>query len=178
VTCVFLSVFYKDEWRSGVGPEATARLISDVLTGLDSDEDAWFCLADRPTTDDDAAPSSNLRVAVGEGHEYGALIWFPDDDFPRKGGVYDSVWISDNPAPAADGPRVVADPGYPLFHDPASVLPVSQVRAAVEEFCRAGTGDRPGGVAWVAGHMNGQRLDRPPIVEEVEDPEIDWESLR
>ncbi|MET7749740.1 Imm1 family immunity protein [Micromonospora sp. NPDC005367] len=38
-----------------------------------------------------------------------------------------------------------------------SVLPLAQVRAAVEEFCRTGTGDRPECIRWVRGEINGER---------------------
>ncbi|MFJ8746515.1 Imm1 family immunity protein [Embleya sp. NPDC127516] len=86
--------------------------------------------------------------------------------------------MSDNPEPPDLDPRVVSDPCYPLFHDPSSALPIPRIRAALEEFCRAGTGERPECIDWVVGGMNGQRFDRPPIAEFVEDPEIDWDSLR
>ncbi|WP_376777802.1 Imm1 family immunity protein [Kibdelosporangium persicum] len=141
-------------------------------------DDAWFCLADRPNNGVDPVEASNLRVAVNSRCGYGALVWFTSDKFPRKGGIYDSVWISNNPEPLDFDPRVVSDPGYPLFHDPSSVLPVAQIRAAVEEFCRIGSGARPESIDWVAGEVNGQRSDRRAIVDFVEDPEIDWDSLR
>ncbi|MFF5969912.1 Imm1 family immunity protein [Streptomyces sp. NPDC012769] len=56
----------------------------------------------------------------------------------------------------------------PLFHDPCSTLPLAQVRAALEQFCQADTGERPDCISWVPGHMNGQRLDRPSALESVE----------
>nr|WP_121175647.1 Imm1 family immunity protein [Streptomyces sp. 1114.5] len=55
-------------------------------------------------------------------------------------------------------PRAVSDPGEPRFHDPRSCLPVPEVRAALEEFCRMGTGNRPECIRWVCGYMNGYRL--------------------
>ncbi|WP_158578520.1 Imm1 family immunity protein [Spongiactinospora rosea] len=140
-------------------------------------DDAWFYLADRRITDAEPAVASNLHVALNRRYGYGALIWFVDEQFPKAGGVYDSVWVSDNPEPVDFDPRIVSDPGYPLFHDPASAIPASQVQEAVEGFCRAYSGDRPQCVGWVAGHVNGQRLDRPPITGAVEDPDIDWGSL-
>ncbi|MGA4863687.1 Imm1 family immunity protein [Streptomyces lavendulocolor] len=141
-------------------------------------EDAWFCIAEQRTTDARPVPGSNLRVAVNQHHGYGALVWFTDDAFPASGGVYDSVWVSDNPEPPHFDPRVVSDPGYPIFYDPSSALPVTQIRAAVDEFCNARSGARPECLNWVAGRVNGERLDRPSVVEFVEDPEIDWDSLR
>jgi hypothetical protein len=71
---------------------------------------------------------------------------------------FNYTWISDNPNPPVFDPRVVSDTGVPRFHDPRSTLPVEEVRAAVEEFCRSG-GERPKCVHWVRGEMNGIRLD-------------------
>lgn len=185
---MFLSVFFKGEWRYAESPVEASRLVADVMEGLQGEkeaegsyypgEDAWFCVADQRYSEDAPVAASNLRVAINRRHGYGALVWFVDEKFPRDGGVYDSVWISDNPEPLDFDPRVVSDPGYPLFHDPASTLPLSQVQAAVEEFCRLCSGNRPECINWVAGHMNAQRLDRPFAVEVVEDPEIEWNSLR
>jgi hypothetical protein len=82
--------------------------------------------------------------------------------------------VSDNPRPPDFDPRVVADPGYPLFHDPSSTLPLDQVRAALEEFCYSGVGDRPVSVQWIKGDINGRREDREYdedlVTENVEDP--------
>ncbi|MFG1888445.1 Imm1 family immunity protein [Micromonospora sp. NPDC049051] len=184
---MLLSVFFRGEWRYAVSFDETSRLIVEVMEGLQAEEqiagsyfpgeDAWFCLADRRCADSVSVAGSNLRVAVNQRYGYGALVWFVDEGFPSRGGFYDSVWVSDNPDPLDFDPRVVSDPGYPLFHDPASALPVPQVQAAVEEFCHGRSGGRPECVDWVAGHMNGQRLDRPSMVEVVEDPDIDWASL-
>ncbi|MFG3294551.1 Imm1 family immunity protein [Streptomyces sp. NPDC048179] len=185
---MLLSVFFKGEWRYAESPDQVSELIAEVMNGLRGEgevggsyfpgDDAWFCLADRRKSDSEPVVGSNLRVAINPVHGYGALVWFVNDQFPRKRGVYDSVWLSDNPDPVDFDPRVVSDPGYPLFHDPASTLPNSMIRAAVEEFCRTRSGERPECIDWIAGHVNGQRLDRPSIVEIVEDPEIDWDSLR
>lgn len=85
--------------------------------------------------------------------------------------------MSDNPEPPGFDPQVVSDPGYPLFHDPASTLPIAQVRQAVEEYSRIGTGDRPECINWVSGGASGQRDDREPMIDTVEEPEIDWDSI-
>ena len=70
-----------------------------------------------------------------------------------------SCWVSDNPAPPDFDPRVLSDPGCPLWYDPRSTLPVARVRAALRELCRMGTGDRPECVQWVHGEINGERLN-------------------
>ncbi|MER6102538.1 Imm1 family immunity protein [Streptomyces sp. NPDC001832] len=185
---MILSVSCRGEWRHVESWDEIRRLSTEVLDGLRGEEcegasctpgdDAWFCLANGRVSDGEPVVASNLRVALNEHTGYGALVWFADEGFPKRTAIYESVWVSDNPQPVAADPRVVSDPGYPLFHDPASALPVTRIRAAVEEFCRERSGERPKSLDWVVGHMNGQRLDRPPIVEFVEDPETDWDSLR
>ncbi|MFI1947957.1 Imm1 family immunity protein [Streptomyces virginiae] len=184
---MILSLFFKGEWHYSEGPDQTSRLVAEVVESLRGEEtgepyfpgeDAWFCLSGRRYSDAEPVPGCNLRVAINPRHGYGALVWFADDQFHRSGGVYDSVWVSNNPEPIDFNPNVVSDPGYPLFHDQASTLPTSRIREAVEEFCRKGSGDRPECIDWVKGHVNGQRLDRPSIVEVVEEPDIDWDLLR
>jgi hypothetical protein len=125
---VYLSVFFNGEWRYGGGWEQTSRLVDDVMAGLRGEDettgayhpgdDAWFCLAEQRHGGSGPVEGSNLRVAVNKG--YGALTWFVTDKFARVGGVDDFVWVSDNVKPPDCDPRVVSDPGYPLFHDPAS----------------------------------------------------------
>ncbi|WP_182546090.1 Imm1 family immunity protein [Halosaccharopolyspora lacisalsi] len=38
---------------------------------------------------------------------------------------------------------MIGDPGYPRWYHPRHAIPLEQVEAAVREFCRRGTGDRP-----------------------------------
>ncbi|GAA1441212.1 Imm1 family immunity protein [Nocardiopsis tropica] len=185
---MFQSAFFKGEWHYCESSLEDSLLIPQAINGLQGErevggayfpgEDAWFCLTGRRKTDVELVGGSRLRLAVNPDRSYGALVWCVDDKFPRKGGVYDYVWISDKPEPLDFDPRVVSDPGYPLFHDPASALPISQIQAAVEEFFRLASGARPECIKWVSGEVNGQRLDRPPIVDYVVDPDIDWDSLR
>lgn len=165
---MILSVVFQGEWHYCESENQIPPIITKVMEGLEGEQkiadshfpgdDAWFCFADKRKSHVDATPGCNLRVAINQHTGYGALIWFPDEGFPKKRDVYGSVWISNNPEPPEFDPRVVSDPGYPLFHDPASAIPIPSVRAAVEEFCRTGTGDRPECIDWVAGHVNGQRL--------------------
>ncbi len=106
---------------------------------------------------------SYLHVAVNARTRYGALKWM----LPKESTVLadphiaDHVWLSDNPAPPAVDPDVLADPCFPRFHHPRSALPATLIRAAVEEFCRTGTGQRPTCIDWTPGYLSGQRLDTP-----------------
>ncbi|MDW6059300.1 Imm1 family immunity protein [Streptomyces sp. FXJ1.4098] len=131
--------------------------------GINPGEDACFMFArDRHSAETFSWwPDNYLRIAVNPETGYGALVWFvsaerhaePDDEISKH------FWVSDNPNPPDFDPRVVSDPGYPKFHDPRSTLPIAQVRAALEEFCREGTGNRPQRIRWVTGEMDGQRHD-------------------
>lgn len=126
----------------------------------DPGEDAKFMLSDKRHTGVGIDwPNSFLQIAVNVSTGYGGLIWFVTDGYAHKGGIYESVWVSDNPSPPDFDPRVVSDPGEPAFHDPRSTIPNPLVRLAVEEFCRTGTGQRPECVSWVRGYVNGYRLD-------------------
>ncbi|WP_272264009.1 Imm1 family immunity protein [Streptomyces xanthophaeus] len=121
-------------------------------------DDACFMFSDRRHDDGSDTPNNFLKVAVNSSTGFGALIWFVSEDHPSRGGVFDHTWVSDNPNHPNFDPRVIADPGEPRFHDPKSALEILKVREALEEFCRAGTGDRPESILWVRGYMNGYRL--------------------
>jgi hypothetical protein len=111
---------------------------------------------------------SYLRVAVNARTGHGALTWMlvEGSTVVADPCVANHVWLSDNPVPPAADPYVIADPGLPRYHHPRSTLPVERVRAAVEEFCRDGTGHRPTCVDWTLGEMSGQRLDTPALDDE------------
>ncbi|MEV0513813.1 Imm1 family immunity protein [Nonomuraea sp. NPDC050405] len=106
-------------------------------------------------------PDNFLQIAVNATTGYGGLIWFVSAERAEKAGdgISEYVWVSDNPCPPDFDLRVVSDPGIPMFHDIRSTLPVSLVRAALEEFCRTGTGDRPKCINWVRGETNGGRVE-------------------
>ncbi|MEU5310729.1 Imm1 family immunity protein [Streptomyces sp. NPDC021562] len=104
-------------------------------------------------------PDNTLQVAVNSETGYGGLVWFATQERVTKNEISEYIWVSNNPSPPEFDPRVVSDPGVPYFFEPRSALPVDQIRAALEEFCRLGTGDRPECIEWVHGEMNGQRHD-------------------
>jgi hypothetical protein len=120
---------------------------------------AWFSLADGRTRSQHQ-PVSCLAVAVNRRTGHGGLIWTPEVIGAEQGSVWASVWVSDNAAPPETDPRVMSDPDAGIWFDPASALPLAHVRAAVEEFCRSGTGARPDCVGWVRGSEDGRRGDR------------------
>ncbi|MEV6846727.1 Imm1 family immunity protein [Actinoplanes sp. NPDC051411] len=100
-----------------------------------------------------------LWVGINNQTGYGALIWLALASSPKKGGIYNYTWVSDNPNPPTTDPQVIADPSVVYFHDPRNALPLADIRTALEEYCRTGTGDRPESISWVRGGTDGRRFD-------------------
>ena len=134
-----------------------------VAMALQKREYAAFFFADKQHTPEtrDWWPDNMLLVGVNAATGYGGLVWYVSPARAELSGDAMSrhCWVSDNPHPPGFDPQVLADPGAPLHHDPRSTLPLAEIRAALEEFCRAGTGDRPGSIRWVRGEINGERLE-------------------
>ncbi|MFJ4894991.1 Imm1 family immunity protein [Streptomyces sp. NPDC088788] len=160
-----------------------AQAISQVLEGLPQatwpygGQTAEFTFTERSegSTGGLLDFDSYLHVAVNARTGHGALKWMltRGSTVAMDPSIADQVWLSDNPAPPSKDPNVIADPGFPLFHHPRSVLPVGRIRAAVEEYCRAGTGHRPTCTGWTPGQTSGRRLDSPvaePYITHCEDP--------
>jgi len=157
--------YFAESWPDKV------KLITEVMENLrfERRDQAWispgevasFMFADGRHSESvrDWWPDNTLQVAVNTETGYGGLVWFATQERVKKDDVSEYVWVSNNPSPPSFDPRVVGDPGVPYFFDPRSTMPLDQVRAALEEFCRLGTGDRPECIEWVHGEMNGQRND-------------------
>jgi len=154
-----LEAFIHDEQRyAETWPQMTA-LITEVMTSLATEdpdspwivpgEVAWFMFVDRRRADPYGPPWPNnyLSVAVNTKTGYGGLTWFITErsTIPAGDKIANHVGVTDNPSPPDFDPGVVSDPGYPLFYHPNSTIPVTQVRTALEEFCRTGpaTGRSP-----------------------------------
>lgn len=105
-------------------------------------------------------PDNALQVSVNSTTGYGGLIWYASQGRNVEGEISEFIWVSDNPSPPDFDPRVVADPGIPTLFNPRSAVPIASVLAALEEFCRLGTGDRPGCIHWVHGELNGEHYDQ------------------
>ncbi|MFJ4190587.1 Imm1 family immunity protein [Kitasatospora sp. NPDC089509] len=162
---MILKVLFAGKYISPSSPEEVDELISEAIRFISPGEggddavsrnEAWFSFSEPQA----AFPSASLRVAANELTGFGALVWFT---FGREGGIYDDAWISDNPTPPQIESRLVCDPCYPRFHDPASAVPLPQVREAIKEFCGSATGERPESIIWTTGEINGPRHDRPPF---------------
>ncbi|MEV0677787.1 Imm1 family immunity protein [Actinosynnema sp. NPDC050436] len=158
---------YAETW------EEMSALIAEVMDNLKSEEvggpgispgeQACFMFADgRHTVNScDRWPGNYLYVAVNRSTGFGGLTWFVNTERAARenDGISEYIWVSDNPSPPDRDPRVVSDPGCPLFYDRRSAVPIERVRVVLNNFCRVGTGARPVGVDWVHGEMNGRRLD-------------------
>jgi hypothetical protein len=162
---------YAETW-----PEMV-ELIEEVMNNLPTEDPsspwivpgntAQLCFVDTRRLDPDPSWGDNyLAVAVNAKTGYGGLTWCftSEREVPADDEVGNHVWLSDNPEPPAFDPRVVSDPCYPIFYNPESTLPAAQVRAALEEFCRTATGDRPSCIGWIKGDVAGRRVDAEPNI--------------
>jgi hypothetical protein len=154
--------------------EEMSALVADVMANLKSEGHimvngrpypsnggvAYFSFADHRLSYDgapDTYPDNSLAVSVNRSTGHGAFVWFATPRF-KRGGIYDSAWVSDNPEPPDFDPRVVADPSDSVFHEPANTLPLPRIRETLEEFCRVGTGDRPESIQWAQSSLIGKRM--------------------
>ncbi|MER8100437.1 Imm1 family immunity protein [Kitasatospora sp. NPDC094016] len=165
---MILNAVINREWHYAESWAEMESLIDEVINSLELEtfdpywtpgDDACFMFSDRRHSNDTSMPNNFLRIAVNSKTGFGGLIWFVGASHPAVGWVYDHTWVSDNQNPPDFDPRVISDPGEPRFHNRRSAIPLPDVRNAVEEFCRTGTGDRPDCIHWVPGHANGYRLD-------------------
>ncbi|MFB7779701.1 Imm1 family immunity protein [Streptomyces bauhiniae] len=66
-------------------------------------------------------------------------------------------WVTKGRVVPKVDPRVTADPGYPLWYQRRSVVPSTDVKAAILEFCH-NDGRRPTIVEWEPSTPSGQPL--------------------
>jgi hypothetical protein len=170
---LILNVDYQRLWQHAETAEEKSALIAEVMANLQAEGtvlingDPWptngslayFSFADRRLDDADSKRSNYLVAAVNRETGYGSLVWYVLNTFPRSGGIHDYAWVSDNPEPPGFDPRVVADPDNSEFQEPRNTLPLPVIRAALEEFARTGTGDRPESIKWAPSGLTGKRLD-------------------
>jgi hypothetical protein len=170
-----LHVEFDRIWRYAQTREEMSALVSEAMANLKSEGHvmvngrpyptnggvAYFSFADRRLSGEggpDTYPDNGIAVSVNRSTGYGALVWFVTPRF-KRGGIYDSAWVSDNPEPPGFDPRVVADPSDSVFHEPANTLPLPRIKEALEEFCQIGTGDRPESIKWVQSSLIGKRME-------------------
>ncbi|MGW8981652.1 Imm1 family immunity protein [Streptomyces parvus] len=118
-----------------------------------------------------STPLSMLEASVNLEHELGGVVWFAgwndakifkeDSDNPQ-GDLGDYFWVSDAESPPHFDPQVLSDHDSALYFDPRGVIPVTQIRATVAEFCQS-MGHRPACTKWVPGRQDGSRLSATRI---------------
>ncbi|MFF4378323.1 Imm1 family immunity protein [Kitasatospora sp. NPDC001547] len=173
---MILTVLIGDEQFYGESEGDAEQLITRVLEGLEFGDSAWLSIDDQRREEGSYA-SNALKISMNPSTGYGGVIWQAGTNYPKQGGIYSYTWISDNPNPPEVDPRILSDPHHPVFMEPASALPLSELRKVLEEFYRTGTGDRPTCIKWVRGHMNGEREVLGPGVEPAPLSTTDWDSL-
>ncbi|MEV6204778.1 Imm1 family immunity protein [Streptomyces sp. NPDC051771] len=140
--------------------ELVDHVMRDLIQGgISSDgfeqmpEYATICIVDDqyPEETNQQWPSNYLHVTVNTGNGYGALRWLTTNSPAGADEDHMShfVWISKNPTPPDFDPRLILDPSTPLYFPAESALPAEKVRAALVEFCRVRTGERPTSIEWM-----------------------------
>ncbi|MGW8729219.1 Imm1 family immunity protein [Streptomyces sp. NPDC055808] len=81
----------------------------------------------------------------------------PEINAKTQSDMADWAWVSDNPSPVGFDPEILIDVHVPYYHDSRNALPLSNVRAALEEFCHTASGTRPECINWVKGQPSGER---------------------
>lgn len=126
-----------------------------VPTGFHAGTIASFHVFDVPAEAEIPRFADNaLTVGVNRATRYGGFTWW-GEEIPEN--PDQAHWVSRNQNPPSFDPRVTADPGYPLWYDKRSVIPMEEVASVIEEFC-FNQGRRPSLINWEPGTVNGQRL--------------------
>ncbi|MFJ7159222.1 Imm1 family immunity protein [Streptomyces sp. NPDC101118] len=104
-----------------------------------------------PEETDERWASNCLYVSVNTGTGYGALRWYLLEPVEGSGEDHISrfIWTSGSATPPSVDPRLIMDSGTPTYYPPEAAIPIAKVREALEEFCRARTGDRPECIDWL-----------------------------
>lgn len=104
-------------------------------------------------------PDHILRTGLNAQTGYGALVWMPLGDRVDVGHASNSgIWVSDAGERIATAAKVPTGYQENAYHPVENLVPLRQVRFVLENFCRSSSGDRPSGISWARGGMDGQRL--------------------
>ncbi|MEU9920486.1 Imm1 family immunity protein [Streptomyces griseoluteus] len=126
-----------------------------VPIGFDPGSTATFHVFDLPSKSliPDQAENS-LTVGLNRATGFGGMIWW-GEEMPEDPEQF--FWVTKGRVAPEYDPRVTADPGYPLWYQRRSVVPSTDVKAAILEFCH-NNGRRPTNVEWEPSTPSGQPL--------------------
>ncbi|MFE3329823.1 Imm1 family immunity protein [Streptomyces sp. NPDC059176] len=104
-----------------------------------------------PEETDEQWATNYLYVSVNTRNGYGALKWWTSEVPEGASGedISRFIWTSGNQNPPSFDPELIADPGTPRYYPREAAIPRAQVREALEEFCRARSGQRPECIPWL-----------------------------
>ncbi|MFI8200921.1 Imm1 family immunity protein [Streptomyces sp. NPDC085942] len=112
------------------------------------------------------SPLSMLEASINLENSLGGVVWFAgwndaktfkENSENPQSDLGDHFWVSDAEISPDFDPEVLSDHDSALYFDPRGVIPVTQIRSAVEEFCQS-MGHRPNCTKWVPGRQDGSRL--------------------
>jgi len=132
------------------------RPLVDMLLREEGLSLTTFHVGERPAFDKTHGGPTRW-LTVGHHNGFGAALFFDDPHFPHypdkpsPTADYDWAWVTLNPEPLADPPRIQYDLGRPTDFPPRSVLPPELLRAVILEW--ADTGERPTSVEWLTVNM-------------------------
>ncbi|MGW2349701.1 Imm1 family immunity protein [Actinacidiphila glaucinigra] len=159
---VTLKVLGSDPVYLGTPQELRAYL-AEIF---DEDKKAGYANRDFQVVVDGSEDTDNvLSVGVDYDSGCGAILWYCTDRVAEqvtaatRTDMAEYAWVSWSANPPQVDPQIVSDPGCPSFFDHVSAIPLREVRSAVEEYYREGSGFRPTVVQWVKGNFNGELLE-------------------
>ncbi|SDX53676.1 Immunity protein Imm1 [Saccharopolyspora shandongensis] len=154
-----LPTYVDPGWRHASSSVEMEQAISDALDKGDCNTAGWLQFGRDVAADQPG--DHQLRVVADPGSGYAALLWFlnvdPEDHLGDP--LAQHLWVTFNPAPPLEAPRLASDYDTDHYHDRFTVIPIEQAREALREFCRSG-GQRPTSVQWVAGDYYGRIMQR------------------
>lgn len=124
----------------------------DALLQEQGPMETWFYVWDRPVTFPDpnrSWPSRWMRI----GYHNGLGAAFFADESGARGA--DWAWVALAAEPLTDAPTIFYDAPTPVIFPPAAVMPLTEVREIILEWCA--TDQRPGSVKWLT--VNSQVWD-------------------
>ncbi|GEB60120.1 Imm1 family immunity protein [Streptomyces gardneri] len=161
---MIVAVHFNEETRFLRSPEEVQDSLREVFRPGIGDENhvkAVWLTFDR---EEEKTPIGFLDVSANLESDLGGIVWFVSDSEAERiesetgSDMGNHFWVSDSGRSREGGSTVLSDHYAPSYFDPRGVLPLTEVRKAVEEFCQS-QGRRPSGIRWVTGNQNGTRLD-------------------